>query len=312
MKLRNIVGGIIGGMGAIAGINHLLGKRAARLGTPLSRELGRYRWRGMNIAYTEGGDPEAQDMVLLHGVHRAGSSREFRRVFDHLTEDYHVLAPDLPGFGRSDRPPLTYSARMYQSFVRDFMTDIADTPICIASSLTASFAVKAADEVSIEQLLLICPTEEPHGGHRSILGRLLRLPIIGTAGFNVLTSRIGMRRMLNRQVVLDPNTVDKDDMAYFWQSAHQPGARNAPASLVAGHLTVKEDLGSAIAELSIPTTLVWGRDVTSPPVTTGRDLADRSGSKLVVIDKAGIWPHYEQADSFLSLLEDEIVVTSTD
>src|SRR5262249_23178228 len=56
----------------------------------------------INIFYREAGDPAAPTILLLHGF--PTSSHMFRNLIPKLAETYHVIAPDLPGFGFSDSP----------------------------------------------------------------------------------------------------------------------------------------------------------------------------------------------------------------
>jgi pimeloyl-ACP methyl ester carboxylesterase len=57
---------------------------------------------GLKIFYREAGEPEAPTLLLLHGF--PTSSHMFRNLMPLLADDYHVIAPDLPGFGYSDAP----------------------------------------------------------------------------------------------------------------------------------------------------------------------------------------------------------------
>lgn len=57
---------------------------------------------GLNLFYREAGDPEAKTILLLHGY--PTSSHMFRNLIPILSKQYHVIAPDLPGFGFSDAP----------------------------------------------------------------------------------------------------------------------------------------------------------------------------------------------------------------
>jgi pimeloyl-ACP methyl ester carboxylesterase len=57
---------------------------------------------GLNIFYREAGPKDAPVVLLLHGY--AASSFMFRNLIPALSEKYHVIAPDLPGFGYSDAP----------------------------------------------------------------------------------------------------------------------------------------------------------------------------------------------------------------
>jgi pimeloyl-ACP methyl ester carboxylesterase len=60
------------------------------------------RVNNLNIFYREAGDPSAPAILLLHGY--PTSSHMFRDLIPQLKDKYHVIAPDLPGFGNSDAP----------------------------------------------------------------------------------------------------------------------------------------------------------------------------------------------------------------
>jgi pimeloyl-ACP methyl ester carboxylesterase len=57
---------------------------------------------GLNVFYREAGAKNAPTILLLHGY--PTSSFMFRNLIPILSTDYHVIAPDLPGFGYSDAP----------------------------------------------------------------------------------------------------------------------------------------------------------------------------------------------------------------
>ena len=57
---------------------------------------------GVNIAYREAGDSNNPTIVLLHGF--PSSSHQYRKVLNELSDEFHLIAPDYPGFGNSDFP----------------------------------------------------------------------------------------------------------------------------------------------------------------------------------------------------------------
>jgi pimeloyl-ACP methyl ester carboxylesterase len=57
---------------------------------------------GMTVFYREAGPAHAPTLVLLHGFPSA--SHQFRELIPLLADRFHVVAPDLPGFGQSDMP----------------------------------------------------------------------------------------------------------------------------------------------------------------------------------------------------------------
>src|ERR1700744_5226428 len=59
----------------------------------------------LHIFYRESGPADAPVILLLHGF--PTSSHMYRNLIPLLNEKYHVIAPDLPGFGYSDAPKNT-------------------------------------------------------------------------------------------------------------------------------------------------------------------------------------------------------------
>jgi len=57
---------------------------------------------GLSLFYREAGDPKATTLLLLHGF--PTSSHMFRNLLPLLADRYHLVGPDLPGFGFSDAP----------------------------------------------------------------------------------------------------------------------------------------------------------------------------------------------------------------
>jgi pimeloyl-ACP methyl ester carboxylesterase len=57
---------------------------------------------GLKIFYREAGPKNAPTLVLLHGF--PSSSHMFRELIPRLSDKYHVVAPDYPGYGYSDAP----------------------------------------------------------------------------------------------------------------------------------------------------------------------------------------------------------------
>ncbi|WP_435182884.1 alpha/beta fold hydrolase [Halobellus sp. EA9] len=305
MKLRSVVGAAIAGTGAIALANAAIRNRTPPLEPALSGSQRTFEWNGFDVQYAEAGDPETPDLVLLHGINAAGSNGEFREIFDDLSEDYHVVAPDLPGFGTSERPPLRYSATLYEEFVRDFVAEF-DTPAVVASSLTGAYLVDAADDLDLASVVLICPTERG-GPDRNLLAReLLRSPVLGEALFNLLGSKPSIRYFNADHGYYDMGKVSEEWMDYEWRTAHQPNARYAPASFVSGFLNAEFDLGEALADVDAHVTLLWGREAEITPLKRGRDLAAAADCRLVVVDDAKLLPHVEFPAASLDVVRDAV------
>lgn len=302
MRLRTLLAAGSASIAGLASVNQVLRHRADDLPAPLSGRERTYDWRGFDVAYTEAGDPADPTVVLLHGIHAAASAHEFRRIFDPIAEAYHVLAPDVLGFGRSDRPAIVYDGSLYERLVTDFLAEETDSPIVVASSLSGSYAARAADEVDVAELVLISPAVQV-ASRNVFVGETVRSPLVGTALFNLLVSKPALRFYNRRDAYTDPGAIDEPLLEYQWLTGHQPNARFAPASFLGGYLNVDVDLGPALAALDVPVTLVWGRQAQRPPVSVGRQLAEAGDTRLVTIDDAKLLPHDQHPRAFLAALE---------
>jgi len=80
---------------------------------------------GVDIFYREAGSPENPTILLLHGF--PTSSHMFRNLIDDLKGDYHLVAPDYPGFGNSEQPPIEkfeYTFDHFAEIVEDFTEEL--------------------------------------------------------------------------------------------------------------------------------------------------------------------------------------------
>ena len=76
----------------------------------------------VRIAYRESGQIGNPVLLLLHGF--PSSSHMFRNVIKRLSDHFHVIAPDLPGFGFSDIPrqdEFEYTFENYSKLISDFL-----------------------------------------------------------------------------------------------------------------------------------------------------------------------------------------------
>src|SRR5215213_7642229 len=76
----------------------------------------------IKIFYREAGNKNKPVILLLHGF--PSSSHMFRNLFNDLSEDYYLIAPDYPGFGRSSSPSVSsfnYSFDNLASIIGQFI-----------------------------------------------------------------------------------------------------------------------------------------------------------------------------------------------
>jgi pimeloyl-ACP methyl ester carboxylesterase len=81
---------------------------------------------GFKVFYREAGRPGAPKLLLLHGF--PSSSHMFRDLIPELADRFHIVAPDLPGFGQSDMPSrddFTYTFDNIANVIEHF-TEVID------------------------------------------------------------------------------------------------------------------------------------------------------------------------------------------
>src|ERR1700678_2572305 len=103
-------------VGCQAGRGHSTGEGAALMNDVAYRTAD---VDGFTVFYREAGPDDAPTLVLLHGF--PSSSHQFRELIPLLADRFHVIAPDLPGFGKSDMP-----AREKFTYTFEHITDVID------------------------------------------------------------------------------------------------------------------------------------------------------------------------------------------
>ena len=79
----------------------------------------------VEIFYREAGSQDAPTLVLLHGY--PTSSFMFRNLMRELSDDYHLIAPDYPGYGKSAQPPVTefdYSFANFANIIDTLLVEL--------------------------------------------------------------------------------------------------------------------------------------------------------------------------------------------
>src|SRR6476646_5161612 len=96
---------------------------------------------GQHVAYRDAGRGDV--LLLIHGM--AGSSSTWRAVLPTLSENYRVVAPDLPGHGESGKPRGDYSLGAFAAWLRDLLNELEiDRVTVIGQSLGGGVAMQFA------------------------------------------------------------------------------------------------------------------------------------------------------------------------
>lgn len=212
-------------------------------------------------------------MLLLHSINAAASVREVQPAFDHAARSYRVYAPDLPGYGFSDRSSRTYDVALFCGAIRDMLDVIGrehgSTPVdALALSLSAEFLARVAEDMPdrFRSLTFVTPTgfqrgydqmRRPAGSNREIPGLypVVTFPLWRSALFNGLVSRASVRYFLRR--TFGSPDVPESLVDYSWRTAHQPGADHAPYAFLSGRL-FSADIRNVYERLALPVWLAYG------------------------------------------------------
>ncbi len=293
-------------LGAAAAYNAFARKGIDKLTNLIGGEEGGFDWRGRRISFTRRG--AGPPLLFVHGIHAAAWSYEWHDNVDQLARGNTVYTIDLLGFGRSDRPAIRYSARLYISLISDFVDQVIGDPcVLVATSLSGAYVtvLGARDPQRFPAIALISPTglirlNRP-GGIAGEAGQLaVHAPIVGTAMFNALVSRRSIRHYLEKTYADDAIVTDELVGIYYWTS-HQRGARHAPAAFISGHLNI--DIRQALRRLSQPALLVWGEDGIADPMEESRSFRVlKPDLEMASLSPAGDLPHDERPDDFNVIL----------
>ncbi len=269
-------------------------------GSRLFVTLGGYR-----IAYvTRGSGPP---MVLVHSIHACAWSMEWRNVFDQLSTNFTVYAFDLLGFGASEHPVLEYTADLYLELLRAFLVEVVRAPaVVVGSSLGGTYAVSvAASHPSLAlKVCAIGPAgvtrlTTPGGAVGSAVQGLLRSGFPGNALFSALTSKVSIPLFL-KEIYFDKRVMTPEVIDLYWQAAHQPNARYAPAAFVG--MRLNHDIRQALGALQCPLQLMWGEHAAQTPLTESKDFLALQPKASIVILPGGDLPHEESPAQFVAAL----------
>lgn len=278
----------------------------------LPGELRRFTGKAGPLACYVAGN--GAPVLLLHSINAAASAYEVKPAFEGIMGTRRAYAPDLPGFGQSDRSPRRYDPRLYTDAVHDavdlIQAEHGRQPIdALALSLSSEFLARAAAERpdAFRSLTLVTPTgfSRRSAKLRRAPGTTLEIPgfhaffsaaIWSQAIYDRLVSKKVIRYFLKRTYGSD--AVHDDMVEYDWLTSHQPGARNAPLAFLAGRL-FSGDIVSVYESLSLP---VW------VPHATRGDFKDFSGSGWAKAKPnwslqphpTGALVHWEQTERFLA------------
>jgi pimeloyl-ACP methyl ester carboxylesterase len=268
---------------------------------------------GLTLHLYEAGATDAPPIFLVHGL--ADEADTWRHLVLPLSAQYRVIAPDLPGFGRSEKPDRPYTV----PFFRDILLELLDTlevqrAVLVGHSLGAviihAFALDHRERV--ERLVLI-------GG--SLVARSQKLDLA-----TMLFLIPGLGEWLYTRLRKDPQAAYRSLEPYYGNLDHLPNADreflfqrvnervwsdgqrraffSAFRNLARWIPGQQRGLPSRLAALDVPTLVLWGEADRMMPVENGQALAElQPTARLVVVPGAGHNVHQEDPEAVLEALQ---------
>lgn len=259
---------------------------------------------GVTVRYREAG--EGDTLVLVHGITR--SLEDWEDSLVRLARDFHVIALDLIGFGRSDKPDVPYSMPGLARFLRAFLDGVGVGPaIVVGSSLGGAVALQFAAMYPARTLGLVLVGSAGFGRDVSLSLRLATVPGVGEA---LSTPTRASVALVLRDVFFDASFVTRARIDRELAIARTPGTRRAFLSVVRAfgswrgvRFEWQDAITKRLRTANVPMLIVWGRQDRILPVTHVKAARARyPHATFHVFDRCGHFPHIERADAFCDLV----------
>jgi pimeloyl-ACP methyl ester carboxylesterase len=256
---------------------------------------------GVNLAFLTAGTGDA--VLFVHGW--PTYSHLWRLQVPALADAFSVYAPDLPGFGDSDKPAdVLYTLDFLVGTLTGFL-DALELPevriVChdLGGPISLLFAAQQPERVA--QLVIMDTIPYPE---MPLMMRLM-LPLARLPGFgNAMVSRRGLRLALQLGTVRDGVVTDDLVAAYDRPYVQDPEARRLLLRILTG-LDVEQlgEVAANLSSISAPTLILWAENDPSAPLSIAHRLqADIRSAELKTIPECGHFLTEDQPDAVNELL----------
>jgi pimeloyl-ACP methyl ester carboxylesterase len=239
------------------------------------------------IVYSEGGERNAEAVVLVHGF--SSSADGWNRLAGQLTKRYHVIAPDLPGWGESTRiesASYGYPAqveRLHQFLEQLGLKQFHLVGHSMGGGISARYTAHYPERVRTLGLVA------PHGVTEPKESELARCVGKGD-NWLVVSSMEGFERLMKNLFVKRPY-VPRSVLKHL---AQQTISRSAKTQRIFDEIHSNSPLQEELKQIKAPTFIVWGNDDKLVHVSAAEVF--RSGikdSEVLIMKETGHMPLLE-------------------
>lgn len=284
----------------------------------VNTHLGKMAYHTQNQAFW-GEVNSLPTMLFLHNFGGGASAYEWSKVYPAFAAEYRILAPDLIGWGDSDRPQRDYQLEDYLTTVTEFLNQTCpESPINIlASSWTGALAVRLAIQHPelCQRLFLVCPSGFADFGQdagRRLPKGLISLPLVDDLLYGLgAENELAVGNFLRSFLFKNPDRLSPEIIAAYLNSAQKPNGKFAALAFLRGDLYF--DLSLYLRQLQTPTVIFWGEEAQFTDINLGRRLAELNPGvvkKFWSIASTGILPHLEIPAVFIGLLRKSMEILS--
>lgn len=254
---------------------------------------------GYKVRYLEEGNSK-KTVILVHGL--GGSAERWLKVIPLLGSKYKVIAPDIIGFGYSDKPSTDYTIEFFAKFLSNFIDSLGlNKAILVGTSLGGQIAAEcAASDDGIEKLVLVAPS-----GAMKHSTPTLDAYMMAALYPNHASAKMAFEMMSHS------GTVDEFTVSDFVKRMSTP---NAKLAFISSVLSVKHSqIHEGLRKIKIPTLLLWGKEDKMIPIQYAQEfLGSIRNCKFLELKEIGHVPHVEHPEMFtesvLEFLDSRLVV----
>jgi pimeloyl-ACP methyl ester carboxylesterase len=279
---------------------------------------------GIDLFFYQAGEDNPKSIVLLHGL--GDEADTWRRLIEPLSQNCRVIAPDLPGFGRSawlqaDQSVQTRQFYQMSSFSAALLEMLEELSIPQAVWVGHSFGAMLAHAIALEHPEKVAGLVLVDGGlmtstPRLELGILLyMLPGLGEWLYNRLRKdpQAAFESLLPYYANLEAFSQEERDFLFrrvnqrVLSDAHRHAFLSTLRSLAIYGMKEQRKLPERLARQRVPTLVIWGEKDQVTPVESAAALAKSiPAARLVTIPAAGHDVQQERPQELLqAILSDE-------